>query len=559
MARSDFTVTTGRNLRCRGWRQEGLLRLLENVLAVGEDPDNLVVYAALGKAARDWPSYHRIVQALRTMHEDETLVIQSGKPVGLLKTHAQAPIVVMANCNMIGQWAKAEHFYALQARNLICWGGLTAGDWQYIGSQGVIQGTYEIFSRIAEAHFGGSLAGRLILTAGLGGMGGAQPLAGRLAGAVILCVEIDETRIRKRIATGYLQSYADNLDEALAMAESALRDKRAASIGLLGNAATVLPELVARGITPDIVTDQSSAHDLVYGYVPAGLSLDEVRALRASDPKRLMALSSASIAEHVRAMLQFRARGAVVFDNGNLIRTQAREAGVADAFDIPVFTEAFLRPLFSRAIGPFRWIALSNDRQDIARIDDLLLRSFADNRLVVNWITLAREHVPFEGLPARIAWLGHGQRTLVGLEVNRMVREGVLSGPIAFTRDHLDAGAMTHPNIMTENMRDGSDTIADWPLLNALVACSSQADLVAIHSGGGGYSGYMTSAGITVIADGSTEAEIRIRLALSNDTATGIMRYADAGYPEALDEAERCGIRRFADDVVPAPAEAREP
>ena len=545
MARSDFTVTSGSNLRCRGWRQEGLLRLLENVLAVGEDPDRLIVYAALGKAARDWPSHDRIVETLRTMTEHETLIIQSGKPIGVIQTHDKAPLVVMANCNMVGRWATPETFYDLQQRNLICWGGLTAGDWQYIGSQGVIQGTYEIFSRIAERHFGGSLAGHLILTAGLGGMGGAQPLAGRLAGAVILCVEIDPARIEKRIASGYLQTRADDLDQALALAEAALGEKRPASIGLVGNAAAIYPALLARGVVPSVVTDQTSAHDLLHGYIPADLSLDEARAMRLADPGGLMALSSASIARHVQAMLDFRARGAVVFDNGNLIRTQARAAGIADAFDIPIFTEAFLRPLFARAIGPFRWVALSNDPADIAAIDDMLLQRLGDDRRLVDWIGLARAHVPIEGLPARIAWLGHGDRTRVGLEVNRMVREGRLSGPVAFTRDHLDAGAMAHPNIMTENMRDGSDAIADWPLINALVACSSQADLVAIHSGGGGYSGTMTSSGVTVIADGSSEADERLRLALTNDTATGIMRYSDAGYPDALDEADRRGVRHF--------------
>src|SRR5215472_15082835 len=466
-----FTVTSGGNLRCKGWRQEGILRLLENVLAVGEDPANLVVYAALGKAARDWPSHDKIVETLRTMAEGETLIVQSGKPIGLIKTHDKAPIVIMANCNMVGQWAKAENFYEWQNRNLICWGGLTAGDWQYIGSQGVIQGTYEIFMRIAEHHFGGDLAGRFVLTA-----------------------------------------------------------------GLCGNAADIYPEIVARGIVPDVVTDQTSAHDLVYGYVPAGFTLDEVRALRQRDPQRLMAESTRSIVRHVKAMLALQKAGAIVFDNGNLIRTQARAGGVENAFAIPIFTEAFLRPLFARAIGPFRWIALSGDPDDIRKIDDLLLVQFSANHIVTNWVKLARERVPFQGLPARIAWLGHGERTELGLKVNQMVRAGSLSGPVAFTRDHLDAGAMAHPNIMTENMRDGSDAIADWPLLNALVNCASQADLVAIHSGGGGYAGYMTSAGVTLIADGSDAADERLRLCLTNDTATGVMRYADAGYEESLDE-----------------------
>jgi urocanate hydratase len=540
-----FTVTSGSNLRCKGWRQEGILRLLENVLAVGEDPQNLVVYAALGKAARDWPSHDKIVETLRTMNEDETLIVQSGKPIGLIRTHDKAPIVILANCNMVGQWAKAENFYDWEKRNLICWGGLTAGDWQYIGSQGVIQGTYEIFMRIAERHFGGSLAGRFVLTAGLGGMGGAQPLAGAMAGAVILCVEVDPERIDKRIANGFLQQRAANLDDALALVRAALTERRAVSIGLLGNAAEVYEEILARGIVPDVVTDQTSAHDLVFGYVPIGRSLADVRRMRQADPTTLMAESRASIVRHVRAMLGLKAAGAVVFDNGNLIRTQAREGGVANAFDIPIFTEAFLRPLFARAIGPFRWIALANDAEDIRKIDDHLLHAFAENRIVSNWITLARKHVPFEGLPARIAWLGHGERTALALAVNRMVRTGELSGPIAFTRDHLDAGAMAHPNIMTENMRDGSDAIADWPLLDAMAMCSSMADLVAIHSGGGGYSGYMTSAGVTIIADGSAEADERLRLALTNDTSLGVMRYADAGYPEALDEAQRKGVRHF--------------
>jgi urocanate hydratase len=535
----EFNVTSGTTLRCKGWRQEALLRLLENVLAVGEDPAQLIVYAALGRAARDWPSHDAIVHALKTMTEDQTLVVQSGKPIGLLRTHARAPLVIMANCNMIGQWAKAENFYDLEQKNLICWGGLTAGDWQYIGSQGVIQGTYEIFSRIAERHFDNDLRGRFILTAGLGGMGGAQPLAGRMAGAAILTIEVDQERIDKRMKIGFLEKQARDLDDALKMIRDAQAKREPLSVGLLGNAAEIYPEILARGVIPDIVTDQTAAHDLVYGYVPVGHTLEQVRALRATDIPALMNASRASIVRHVSAMLGFKDRGAIVFDNGNLIRTHAKEGGVERAFEIPIFTEAFLRPLFCRAIGPFRWIALSNDADDIRKIDDYLLAHFADNAIVVNWIRLARQYVPFEGLPARIAWLGHGERTELALAVNRMVREGVLSGPVAFTRDHLDAGAMTHPNIMTENMRDGSDAIADWPLLNAMVNCSSMADLVAIHSGGGGYSGYMTSAGVTVVADGTADADERLQLSMTNDTSMGVMRYADAGYPEALDEAER--------------------
>jgi urocanate hydratase len=399
--------------------------------------------------------------------------------------------------------------------------------------------------RIAEQKFGGDLAGRFILTAGLGGMGGAQPLAGTMAGAAILCVEVDEKRIEKRIQVGYLHTKAASLDEALDLIRQAQAERKALSVGLCANAADIYPQILARGVIPDIVTDQTSAHDLVYGYVPQGISLDEARRLRKEAPEQLMAQSTRSIVSHVEAMLGFQKAGAVVFDNGNLIRTQARNGGVANAFDIPVFTEAFLRPLFARAIGPFRWIALSNDPDDIRKIDDFLLEHFSGNRIVTNWITLAREHIPVEGMPARIAWLGHGERTELALAVNRMVREGVLSGPVAFTRDHLDAGAMAHPNIMTENMKDGSDAIADWPLLNALVNCASQADLVAIHSGGGGYSGYMTSSGVTLVADGSAEADERLERTLDNDTSTGVMRYADAGYEESFDEAEKSGIRHF--------------
>jgi urocanate hydratase len=540
MRKRSFDVTRGAALRCRGWRQEGLLRMLENVLAVGEDPENLVVYAALGKAARDWPSHDRIVETLRTMAEGETLLVQSGKPIGVLQTHRGAPLVIMANCNLVGQWARAEVFYELASKNLICWGGLTAGDWQYIGSQGVIQGTYEIFARIGEQRFGGELAGRFILTAGLGGMGGAQPLAGRMAGAAILCVEVDEERIARRLRSGYLDKRARDLDEALAL----MQDKRPLSVALCGNAAEVYPEILARGVIPDIVTDQTSAHDLVYGYVPAGYSLAQVRAMRAAEPQRLIEASTRSIVAHVRAMLGFQQAGAVVFDNGNLIRTQAKKGGVENAFDIPIFSEAFLRPLFCRGIGPFRWVALGGAPDDIARIDALALELFPHNRVVANWIRLAREQVPFQGLPARIAWLGHGERTDLALAVNALVREGKLA-PVAFTRDHLDAGAMAHPNIMTERMRDGSDAIADWPLLNAMVNCSSMADLVAIHSGGGGYAGYMTSAGVTVIADGTAQADERLALSLTNDTATGLMRYADAGYDEAREEAQRKGVRHF--------------
>ncbi len=538
MANPRFPVPGGSALRAKGWRQESLLRLMENVLSVGEDPDNLIVYAALGKAARNWAAHDKIVSTLTTMEEDQTLLIQSGKPVGLIRTHAQAPLVIMANCNIVGQWAKAETFYDLQDKGLICWGGLTAGAWQYIGSQGVIQGTYEIFMRIAENRFDGSLKGKFILTAGLGGMGGAQPLAGRMAGAAILCVDIDPERAQKRKAIGYVDRIAPDLDSALTQIAVACQAGEAVSIALVGNAAEIYPEIARRGIVPDIVTDQTAAHDLVYGYVPKGYSLDQVRAMRKSDPARLMAESRASIVDHVRAMLDFQAKGAEVFDNGNLIRTHARDGGVTNAFDIPIFTEAYLRPLFCRAIGPFRWMALSGDADDIRIIDDLVLEMFPDDRIVTNWIRLARQNVPFEGLPARIAWLGHGARTDLAVAVNDLVAAGRLKSPVAFSRDHLDAGSMAHPNIMTENMKDGSDAIADWPLLDAMALCSSMADLVVVHSGGGGYTGYMTSAGVTLIADGTEAARMRLSMSLTNDTSIGVMRYADAGYEDAKNEAE---------------------
>lgn len=534
----------GTELRCKGWRQEALLRMLENVLENGENPNELIVYASLGKAARNWPSYHAIVRTLKELEEDETLVIQSGKPIGIFKTHRQAPLVVMANCNLVGKWATSENFYQLQEKGLIIWGGLTAAAWQYIGSQGVIQGTYEIFQSIARLYFGGDLTGRFILTAGLGGMGGSQPLAGKMANAAILCVEVSEERIDRRIAAGYLERKTENLDEALNWIQQAVQNKESLSVGLLGNAAEVYPELLKRNIIPDIVTDQTSAHDLLYGYVPSNYTTAQLAKARENRSEQLQEDAGISIAKEVKAMLGFKEKGAVVFDNGNNIRTQAKQYGVENAFDIDIFTEAFLRPLFARAIGPFRWIALSGDVEDIRTIDQYILEEFRDNEIVTNWIRLANQYIPVEGLPARIGWLGHEDRTKLALAVNRLVREGKLSGPIAFSRDHLDAGAMAHPNIMTERMKDGSDAISDWPLLNAMLNCSSMADLVAIHSGGGGYTGFMTSAGVTIVADGSEETDIRIQTLLQNDTGLGVLRYADAGYEESLDEISKKGINR---------------
>lgn len=535
----------GNKLRCLGWRQEALLRMLENVLENGENQEELVVYAALGKAARDWGSYYAIVDTLKSLKDDETMVIQSGKPIGVFKTHPFAPVVIMANCNVVGKWATSDHFYKLQKEGLICWGGLTAGAWQYIGSQGVIQGTYEIFSRIADLHYNGSLEGKFILTAGLGGMGGAQPLAGIMANAAILCVEVDEQRVDKRIEAGYLQKKTKDLSEALKWIEDATLNKESVSVGIVGNAADIYPKILELGIIPHIVTDQTSAHDLVYGYVPSGYSLEEVEKARTENQKQLEKDARQSIAMEVKAMLEFKRQGSVVFDNGNNIRTQAFQAGIKDAFAIDIFTKAYLRPLFSRAIGPFRWVALSGEEGDINEIDRYILKNFSDNKIASNWINLANKYVPFEGLPARIGWFGHGDRTKLALAVNDMVKSGALSGPVAFSRDHLDSAAMAHPNIMTEGMKDGSDAISDWPLLNAMLNCSSMADLVAIHSGGGGYMGYMTSSGVTLVADGTEEAAMRLKHTLDNDTGLGVLRYADAGYSDALDEADKKGINRI--------------
>lgn len=535
----------GIQLRTKGWRQEALLRLLENVLENGEDPENLIVYGALGKAARDWPSYDAIVESLKTMEEDDSLIVQSGKPIGLLKTHRDAPLVIMANSNLVGQWAKPEYFYDLYNKNLIAWGGLTAGDWQYIGSQGVIQGTYEIFKSIARLYFDNDLSDKLILTAGMGGMGGSQPLAAKMAGASIIVVDVNEDNIDKRLSIGYVDKKTDDLEQALRWVSDAKKKGKSVSVALIGNAATIYPKILEKGIIPDIVSNQTAAHDLLYGYVPEDYTLEEVAAVRTSNPKQLEADAGASIAKEVRAILTFQEKGAKVFDNGNNIRTQAKKFGVENAFDIPIFTEAFLRPLFERAIGPFRWVALSGDEKDIQVIDDYLLEHFSDNTIITDWIRLARKYVPFQGLPARIGWLGHEERTHLALAVNDLVAQGIISAPIAFTRDHLDAGAMAHPNIMTENLKDGSDAIADWPLLNAMIAASSKADLVAIHSGGGGYAGYMQSAGITVVADGTADAAERIRLAITNDTSLGVLRYADAGYEASLDEINDKGIRRI--------------
>jgi urocanate hydratase len=531
------------SLRCRGWRQEAILRLLENNLAIAEDPEHLVVYAAHAKAARDQQSLDAIVAALRELRDGETLVVQSGKPIAVLPTGPRAPAVLLANGNLVGRWATPEVFYELERRGLIAWGGLTAGCWQYIGSQGVLQGTYETFAQVAREHFGGTLAGRLMVSAGLGGMGSAQPIAiTRMLGGVSLIAEVDADKARRRLAAGSVDLVTGDLDEALDASLAARSDGRPLAVGLIANGAELLESLLERDLVPDVVTDLTAAHDLRSGYLPAGVSLDEAAALRRGDPGKLEALALATLVRHVRAMLELRDRGAVVFDYGNNIRPHAAGGGVDDALTIDIFTARYLRPLFSRGIGPFRWICLSGDDADLELVDELCLELFDDVPRITNWIGLAREHVTRQGLPARIAWLGHGERPRLALAVNEAVADGRLRAPVAFTRDHMDSGAMTHPNIITEAMPDGSDAVSDWPLLNALLTTAAGADLVALHAGGGGYAGYSQSAGVTVVATGTGDAQARLAAALNVDTALGVLRHADAGCQEAVESAQEHGL-----------------
>jgi urocanate hydratase len=532
------TAQRGNQLRCRGWRQEGLLRMLENVLEVGERPEDLVVYAARGKAARDWTSYAGIVEALRNLRDEQTLIVQSGKPIGVFPTSPEAPLVLMACGNVVGHYATPEYFDELCDRGLIMWGGLTAGDWQYIGFQGVLQGVYELLQAVGREHFGGSLAGRFVLTTGLGGMGSAQPLAIALAGGSGIVVEVDPDKCGRSLRRGHLASVTADLDEALA---ALARGGKGSVVGLVGNAAAVYGEVAARGVVPDIVTDLTAAHDAVYGYCPVELSLDEWRTRRESDPAGVAAMARQSMARQVQAMLQMKAAGAVVFEDGNNLRVQAEAAGVKDAFTIDGFAERYLRPLFCRGIGPFRWVVLSGELSDLAELDRLVLQmSFRPE--VDSWISLAGQNVAPQGLPARSCWLGHLERSSFAVAVNALVCDGRLSGPVAFTRDHFDSGGMTHPHIGTEGMADGSGAISDWPILDALLLSASGADLVAVHAGGAGYAGYMQSAGVTIVADGTRSAEERLRRGLDADSGLGVLRYADAGYSQAMSAAGDAGL-----------------
>ncbi len=535
----------GMSLTCRGWAQEAALRMLMNNLddEVAEKPGELIVYGGAGKAARNWDAYAAIVRELTALEGDQTLLVQSGKPVGVLRTHEFAPRVLIANANLVGQWANWDEFRRLEALGLIMYGQMTAGSWMYIGTQGIIQGTYETFAAAADQHFGGDLSGRFVLTGGMGGMGGAQPLAATMNGASILCVEVDQAKIERRMKTGYCDRMTRSLDEALQWVLSAKTDRKPLSVGLVGNCATVLPDLVRRGIVPDLVTDQTSAHDPLNGYIPTGLSLEDAAQLRQRSPKDYTDRALDSIAAHVRAMLELQKAGSVVFDYGNNIRTMAFQRGVQDAYAFPGFVPAYIRPLFCEGRGPFRWIALSGEPSDIAATDDAALALFPENRSLQRWVRLAREKVHFQGLPARICWLGYGERAAMGLRINELVSKGTLKAPVVIGRDHLDAGSVASPYRETEAMRDGSDAIADWPILNALLNTASGASWVSFHHGGGVGIGYSLHAGQATVADGTSQAATKVERVLTNDPGLGILRHADAGYPAAVAAAQRHGLR----------------
>jgi urocanate hydratase len=540
---TEIRAPRGSGLSCKGWHQEAAMRMLMNNLdpEVAERPDDLVVYGGTGQAARNWECFHAIIRSLRALENDETLLVQSGKPVGIFRTHSEAPRVLIANANLVGRWSNWEEFHRLEKLGLTMYGQMTAGSWIYIGSQGIVQGTYETFTAAGRKHFSGDLKGKWILSGGMGGMGGAQPLAATMAGACFLGVDVDPARIEKRVRTGYCDHLVRDLDEALSLIEDARRRGLAVSVGLVANCADVVPMLAARGFVPDIVTDQTSAHDPLNGYVPNGMSLDAAGALRKRDPEEYVRRSMDAMGRHVEGMLRLQRAGAIAFDYGNNIRTQAKSAGVNAAFEIPGFVPEYIRPMFCEGRGPFRWVALSGDPEDIRRTDLLVLEMFGDNEDLGRWIRLARERIQFQGLPARICWLGYGERAAFGLAMNALVRSGEIKAPIVIGRDHLDTGSVASPYRETEGMRDGSDAISDWPLLNALVNTAAGASWVSIHNGGGVGIGYAEHAGMVVVADGSEESDRRLERVLTSDPGTGIMRHVDAGYQKAIDVArEKC-------------------
>ena len=535
----------GTELTCKGWLQEAAMRMLMNNLdpEVAENPDELVVYGGTGRAVRSWDAFEATVRTLKTLANDETMLVQSGKPVGVMKTHPDAPRVLLANSNLVGDWATWDKFRELERQGLIMYGQMTAGSWIYIGTQGILQGTYETLAELARQHFGGSLAGRLVLTGGMGGMGGAQPLAVTMNGGVCLCVEVDAARIQMRLDTGYCDRMVHDLDEALAIADEAVKAGKPLSIGLVGNCADVIPEMVKRGVTPDVVTDQTSAHDALSGYIPAGMSLADALKLRDDSPETYIEHSMRSMADHCRAILDLQKAGSIAFDYGNNLRGQARDAGVANAFDYPGFVPAYIRPLFCSGKGPFRWVALSGDPEDIYKTDEVIVREFPEDEALVRWIRLAREQVHFQGLPSRICWLGYGERARFGRIINEMVGSGEISAPIVIGRDHLDSGSVASPYRETEGMKDGSDAIADWPVLNALVNAVGGATWISFHHGGGVGIGKSLHAGMVIVADGTPEAAVRLERVLTTDPGLGVIRHADAGYDEAITFAADHGIR----------------
>jgi urocanate hydratase len=534
----------GTDLHTRGWQQEAVLRMLMNNLDpdVAEHPEELVVYGGIGKAARNWDCFDSIVQSLKELEDDETLLVQSGKPVVIFKTHKDAPRVLIANSNIVPAYANWDTFHELDKKGLMMYGQMTAGSWIYIGSQGIVQGTYETFAELAKQHFNGTLKNTITVTAGLGGMGGAQPLAVTMNGGVCLGIDVDETRIDRRIETRYTDVKTDSLDEAIRLAEEAKKEGRALSIGLLGNAAEILPEMISRNFIPDVLTDQTSAHDPLNGYTPSGLSFEEAAELRQSNPEEYVKRSKASMATHVKAMLEMMEKGAVTFDYGNNIRQVAKDEGVENAFDFPGFVPAYIRPQFCEGKGPFRWVALSGDPEDIYKTDQAILREFADNEHLCNWIRMAQEKIQFQGLPSRICWLGYGERARFGKILNDMVASGELKAPIVIGRDHLDSGSVASPNRETEAMKDGSDVVADWPILNAMVNAVGGATWVSVHHGGGVGMGYSLHAGVVIVADGTKEAAARIERVLTTDPGMGVVRHADAGYELAKKTAREKGI-----------------
>ncbi|WP_454871057.1 urocanate hydratase [Priestia megaterium] len=539
-----YCAPKGIELNTKGWVQEAVLRMLMNNLdpQVAEHPEKLVVYGGIGKAARNWDAFDRIVSTLKDLEEDETLLVQSGKPVAVFKTHKDAPRVLLANSNIVPAFANWEKFHELDKKGLMMYGQMTAGSWIYIGSQGIVQGTYETFAECAKQHFNGSLEGTITVTAGLGGMGGAQPLAVTMAGGVVIGIDVDRTRIEKRIETRYCDIVVESLDEAIKIAKEAKKEKKALSIGLVGNAAEVLPQMIKRGFIPDIVTDQTSAHDPLNGYLPIGLTLSEGETLRNQNPEEYVRKSKASMAVHVQAMLDMQKEGAIAFDYGNNIRQVALDEGVKDAFNFPGFVPAYIRPQFCEGKGPFRWVALSGDPEDIYKTDEVILREFSYNTHLCNWIKMAREKIEFQGLPARICWLGYGERARFGKIINEMVASGELSAPIVIGRDHLDAGSVASPNRETEAMKDGSDAVADWPILNALVNTAAGASWVSVHHGGGVGMGYSLHAGMVVVADGTEDAAKRLERVLTTDPGMGVVRHLDAGYELAIQTAKEKGM-----------------